>query len=75
MPLTLEQTTSDALSLADEERAQLAHILISSVDFEGEDFSAEWDVEVARRVKEIDSGQAQGRPAANVVRDIRARYA
>lgn len=74
MPLTLEQTTSDALSLAEKERAQLAHVLIVSLETAEQDYAGEWDAEVGRRVKEINNGTAQGRPVADVVREVRARY-
>ncbi|OGV72524.1 MAG: hypothetical protein A3K19_32825 [Lentisphaerae bacterium RIFOXYB12_FULL_65_16] len=74
MPLTLEQTTVEALSLAEKERAQLAHVLIASLEQEEGDFTEEWDAEIARRVAEIDNGTAKGRPVADVLREIRARY-
>lgn len=74
MPLTLEQTTSEALSLAERERAQLAHILIASLETAEQDLAEEWDAEIGRRVDEINDGTARGRPVADVVRDVRARY-
>lgn len=74
MPLTLEQTKTEALSLPERERARLAHVLIASLGTVDEDFAEEWDVEIARRVAEIDRGTARGRPVADVVREIRARY-
>ncbi len=74
MPMTLEQTTGEALSLAEMERARLAHLLIASLESTADDFSVEWTEEVGRRVKEIDNGTAQGRPAADVIREVRAHY-
>lgn len=74
MPATLEQTAIDALSLAERERAQLAHVLIASLGTGDGNFSDEWDAEICRRVDEINRGTARGRPATDIVREIRARY-
>lgn len=73
MLLTLEQAARQALTLTERERAQLAHVLIASLE-SGEDFSEEWDAEVCRRVRGIDDGSARGRPVADVVREIRMQY-
>jgi Putative addiction module component len=52
------------------ERAELAHLLISSLDDTVDaDAETEWDKELAKRVKEIDEGNAHGRPAFEVLRD------
>lgn len=61
--------------LPPEERAELARELISSLD-EKHDSSIEdaWDREIKRRVDEIKNGKATGRPAENVLAEIRARY-
>ena len=73
MPLTLEQTTSEALSLAERERAQLAHVLIVSLETAEQDYAEELDAEIRRRVEELNNGMAQGRPVVDVVREVRAR--
>ena len=61
--------------LAREERAALAHDLISSLD-ERDDSSGKkaWGMEIKRRVDEIKSGKIIGKPAENVLAEIRARY-
>lgn len=74
MILTLEQMTTELLSLGSQERAKLAHILISSLDTEQHDFMAEWEAEIAQRVSDIDTGIAKGRPALDAVHELRARY-
>lgn len=77
MNLTLKKMTSEALSLPNEDRAKLAHVLIASLDQVEEDpklIESAWDEEVARRVSEIESGKAKGRPAEHVIRDIRSKY-
>jgi putative addiction module component (TIGR02574 family) len=62
IPMTnpaLEKVRSDALRLTDEERAELAHDLVTSLDGRAESNAAqEWDIEVSRRLNEIDSGIA-----------------
>lgn len=62
-----------ALSLS--ERASLAHDLILSLD-EPSDFElgSEQEAEVARRVQMVREGTARGRPAADVFRDIKAKF-
>ncbi len=55
----LQKVLSDALGLTDEERAELAHDLVTSLDGRADSNAAqEWDVEVLRRLSEIDSGTA-----------------
>jgi len=74
MPLTMEQTATEALSLPERERARLAHLLLASLECGEDDFADEWDAEIARRVDEVNRAAARGRPAADVVREVRARY-
>jgi hypothetical protein len=74
MPATLEQTRNEALLLPEKDRAHLAHILIASLEMDSDDYSAEWDAEIDRRVKEIDLEVARGRAGADVLQDIRLRY-
>jgi putative addiction module component (TIGR02574 family) len=54
------------------ERADLAQFLIHTLD-EAADLEAEaaWDVELARREREIRSGQAAGEPAESVFARLR----
>jgi putative addiction module component (TIGR02574 family) len=55
----LEKVRSEALGLTDEERAQLAHDLVASLDGRADATAAQqWDAEVLRRLHEIDSGTA-----------------
>lgn len=55
--------------LSEEDRAELANFLCDSLDAE------DWDAELNRRVAEIESGTAVGRPAKEVFDDLRKRYA
>lgn len=74
-PLTIEKLTHDALTLPENERAQLVQTLLQSLEPSiDEGVQAAWDTEVARRVEAVRKGTAQGRPAEDVFRDIRARH-
>lgn len=73
--LTIEQLTQDALTLPENERARLVQTLLQSLEpSNDEGVDAAWDAEVARRVESVRQGTAQGRPAEEVLRDIRAKY-
>ena len=73
--LTIEQLTHDALTLPENERARLVQTLLQSLEPSIDDgVDAAWDAEVARRVESVRQGTAQGRPAEEVFRDIRARH-
>jgi putative addiction module component (TIGR02574 family) len=63
-----------ALSLSEEERADLACSLMESLDT-GVDEGAEnaWDEEISRRVTELDSGKAKTVPGEEVRRKISSR--
>ncbi len=73
--VTAEKLRTALASLSNADRAELAHFLISSLD-QGSDSDAEeaWDVELARRVAEIDSGQVAGEPADKVFSELRKKY-
>jgi putative addiction module component (TIGR02574 family) len=68
----LEQITTQLLSLPVEKRAELAEILIQSLDEQkGEDIRSAWLLEIQRRDNEIRSGQAVCKPAEQVLREAR----
>lgn len=75
MSQTLERVSQEALSLSVNERASLAHALLHSIDaHQDNDSEKAWDKEIARRVSEIESGAAVGRPAEQVFQSIKQRY-
>jgi putative addiction module component (TIGR02574 family) len=75
MAATIEQLTHDALALTEAERAHLAQTLLQSLEPMAEEgVEAAWTDEVARRMERVRQGTAQGRPADEVFRDIRARH-
>lgn len=76
MSSLLQEVAKKAYNLSPDERAELAHDLIVSLDDIKEDNQLEmaWDAEIERRVKEIKSGKAKGRPAEEILSEIRAKY-
>ena len=74
MAATVDQLAQDALTLSDQERAELAHKLLISLDGVPDEGAEEaWDQEIAKRVQKIRDGTAKGRPADQVFRDIKTR--
>lgn len=56
------------------ERAELAQFLLSSLEPEGEGVDEAWDAEIARRVEEIRSGKAVGKPADQLFAELGEHY-
>lgn len=56
----LERIRAEALTLTDEQRAELAYELIESLDAPADaDAPDAWDAEIMRRLAEIDAGTAE----------------
>jgi putative addiction module component (TIGR02574 family) len=73
MAATVDQLAQDALTLSDQERAELAHKLLISLNGVPDEGAEEaWDQEIAKRVQKIRDGTAKGRPADQVFRDIKS---
>jgi putative addiction module component (TIGR02574 family) len=71
---TLEKVRSEALSLSEAERAELAHNLVASLDGPADpDVETAWDAEILRRLAEIDSGTANLIDREEFSRRMRAR--
>ena len=69
-----EEILRDALRLSPESRAAVAGRLIESLEAEvDENAEAEWSVEIARRLSELDSGSVQTIPWEEARRQILAR--
>ena len=74
MSATVQTVRDEAMSFSLSERASLAHDLILSLDEPGAfDLGAGQEAAIARRVRMVREGTAQGRPAADVFADIRAK--
>ncbi len=67
-----EKITSKIMSLPAENRAELAEMLIQSLD-EKDDLAvkSEWLLEIQRRDQEIRTGKAVCKPAEQVLREAR----
>jgi putative addiction module component (TIGR02574 family) len=66
------QLKSQVDVLSTEERADLAYYLLESLDPDVEgDVETAWEAELSRRVAEIDNGTAKGRPADEVMAELR----
>jgi putative addiction module component (TIGR02574 family) len=74
MAVTLADVEAQALLLSPRERGELAHRLIASLDGPAEDtpeaIAQAWDVEIARRVAEIDAGTAELIPHEQVLAEL-----
>ena len=75
MTQAVEQLKAQLGHLSAEERAELAHFLLVSLEPEdGDGVDAAWEAEVARRVEEIRSGRAVGKPAEQLFAELHEQY-
>lgn len=73
--MDIEELRDHLLALPATRRAELAHLLIASLDPEPEaGTTSAWHAEVQRRAHEITSGVADGHPADDVFNEIRQRF-
>jgi putative addiction module component (TIGR02574 family) len=68
---TRSEIEAEAMKLSPRERADLADKLWMSVHSQ-EEVDLAWEVEIARRLEELDAGRTQGIPAEQVMAEIRA---
>ena len=67
-----EEVTSKAMALPPENRAELAELLIQSLDEkEDEEVRSAWLSEIRRRDQEIRSGASVTKPAEQVLKEAR----
>lgn len=69
MSLTIDQLKAEAMKLSPEERADLADWLWVSV-MPRTEVEAAWEAEIARRIAEIDAGNARLIPAEEVMAKV-----
>ncbi|MFI5460078.1 MAG: addiction module protein [Isosphaerales bacterium] len=74
MNSVIEQWKAQLVTLSNGDRAELAHFLLTSLHPEDDDVEAAWDEEAGRRVEEIRSGRATGRPVDEFIAELRERY-
>ena len=60
--------------LPSDDRLELAHFLLSSVEPDDPGSEASWDVEASRRAIEIRGGTAEGRPIEGLLAELRESY-
>jgi putative addiction module component (TIGR02574 family) len=70
MGKVIDDIRQQAMALSPSERANLAHDLILSLDDDLE-LSPEQEAEIQRRIKAVKEGTATGRPAEDIIADIR----
>jgi putative addiction module component (TIGR02574 family) len=74
MTETMEQLKGQLERLPSQERAELAHFLLRSLEQDADaDVDAAWEAELARRVADIQRGKVVGIPAARVFDELRAQ--
>jgi len=74
MTMLVEEIAQDAKWLPRQQRAQLAHLLIVSLDDESDEGVEDlWATEVDRRSEDIRTGRVTCRPIVDVVADIRVK--
>ena len=75
MSETVERLKEEIGILTNQERAEIARFAIRSLE-QGADNDAEaaWEVELARRVSDIESGRAVGKPADRVFAELREKH-
>lgn len=59
--------------LSQKERADLAYAVLCSLEPEDDGAAEAWDAELSRRVAEIKSGQAVGKPAQQLFAELREK--
>lgn len=75
MTKAAERIRSELSLLPAQDRAQLAHFLIHSLEGENdEDVEAAWDKELESRTLEIREGRADGEPAGQVFGELKTKY-
>lgn len=75
MTHTAEKLKGEVLQLSEPDRAELAQLLIKSLDVDVDtDAEAAWDEELARRIQRQQTGQSTSRLAADVLAEIRNKY-
>ena len=75
MAAAFENVAEQALSLSAAERLRLANELLQSVEPQmSEEIEQAWEVEIQRRISQIDSGDANGRTWEEIKRDFNSRY-
>ncbi len=74
MPDALKTLEADVLKLAEKDRAELARVLLLSLEpSEDQDVELVWAEEAERRYQELQSGASRAIPSAEVMLEARSR--
>jgi putative addiction module component (TIGR02574 family) len=74
VPNTFEIVVEQALSLTAKERLRLATELLESVEPGARaEVDLAWEEQIERRIGQVDSGEAKGRPWADIKKDFDSR--
>ena len=68
-----QAVAAQLLTLPAQDRARLAALLLASLEGADPNASDAWDGEIARRRGQLDSGEVQGVPAAEVFAEVERR--
>lgn len=71
MSPALKSLTAEALKLSAEERAELAERLITSIELPPPPLHPAWQVEIARRIADLDAGRTHSIPGEQVFAELR----
>jgi putative addiction module component (TIGR02574 family) len=75
MNTTAERIRAEALALSASERANLAHDLILSLEEpDAYELDPAYEAEISQRVQAVREGTAEGRPFADLLNDVKAKY-
>ncbi|MEC4813653.1 MAG: addiction module protein [Scytonema sp. PMC 1069.18] len=75
MTETAEQLKLELSQLSAQERAEIAHFLIQSLDEDVDnDVESAWDTVLTKRLEEIHRGIAIGEPSNQVFSELRKKY-
>ena len=72
MPTPIDDVVAEALKLSAQDRAEVIERLADTLS-PAPPLHPAWDAEIARRVAEMDAGQAPGIAAEQVFAELRAR--
>lgn len=73
MNSSLEELKASLINLPAQQRAELAHYLLDTLDGAEPDAAAEWLALAQRRMNEVRTGKAVGIPAEQVLENLRER--
>ena len=75
MSMAYDLLKAEITSLTEQQRVELAHLLIQSLDVETQDeVETAWADELNRRSREIREGSAIVRPSEQIFAEIRAKH-